>query len=356
MDITTIDKILWWIPFKSLRNNLREYMYFQFHIYEQLQNYSNDKEKIRELMLLKHQELSNNQYIVKFREDLKNDKNFRNRYINLMKNLDNESIKVVSNILSKICLYNNIDDSIYFEYYELKEINDIAYKHWHKIIKLDNKYYAYGKYILPISYFEEDIFYDECGMHRFKTIDKIRNLNIMDVGGFIGDTAIVLSNYTNKNVYSFEPFIKNYNVMLDTIKINNIDNIIPVNISLGDEDKELLAFSDGTINSCNSLNDKEGFEEKIKMTTLDKFVKENNIEVGLIKVDIEGFEQTFLKGAINTIIEQKPALILSIYHSYEDFMSIKTIIEDLNLGYKIRIYKLTTQYILNEIKLIAEVY
>lgn len=50
--------------------------------------------------------------------------------------------------------------------------------------------------------------------------------------------------------------------MLDTIKINNINNIIPVNISLGNEDKELVAFSNGTINGCNSLNNKEGIEEK----------------------------------------------------------------------------------------------
>lgn len=91
------------------------------------------------------------------------------------------------------------------------------------------------------------------------------------------------------------------------------------------------------------------------MTTLDKYVKENNIEVGLIKVDIEGFEQIFLKGAINTIVEQKPALILSIYHSYEDFMEIKNIIENLNLGYKISICKVPTEFVLLEVKLIAEV-
>ena len=354
MDKKVIDDILWWIPFKSLRDSLREYMYFQFKIYEQLQNYTADKENIRELMLLKHQELSNDKSIIKFREAIKNDPNFIDRYIKLIKNLDNNSVKIISNILSKICRYSNINDPIYFEYYELREINDIAYKHWTKIIQLDNKYYAYGKYILPISYFEEDIFYNECGMYKFKTIDKIRNKNIMDVGGFVGDSAIVLSSYTDKSVYSFEPFMKNYNAMLDTIRINNKNNIIAINLSLGDEDKELSIFSDGEINIGNNLYNKEGIEEKIKMTTLDKFVRENNIEVGLIKVDIEGGEQAFLKGAINTIIEQKPALILSIYHSYEDFMEIKNIIENLNIGYKISIYKFPTKYILAETKLIAE--
>ncbi|MEI0581568.1 FkbM family methyltransferase [Brachyspira pilosicoli] len=355
MDIKTIDKILWWIPFKSLRENLREYMYFQFYIYKYIKNNIVNKDYIRELMFLQHQEIVDKKSVIKFREDIKNDPNFKSRYLKLMKNLDNNSVKILSNILSKICRYNDINDPIYFEYYELEQINKISCKNWKTVMKLDNNHYGYGKYILSTNIFPEDIFYDEYGIGQFQTIDKIRNKNIMDVGGYIGDTAIVLSYHTNKNVYSFEPFIKNYNTMLETIKMNDINNIIPVNISLGDENKKLAVFSDGTINSGNNLYDKKGIAEEIQMMTLDKFVEDNNIEVGLIKVDIEGFEQKFLKGAMRTIIKQKPALLLSIYHNYEDFMEIKNIIEDLNLGYKISIYKLPSPYVLKEVKLIAEI-
>ena len=35
--------------------------------------------------------------------------------------------------------------------------------------------------------------------------------------------------------------------------------------------------------------------EWIEMMTLDAFVKEHNLEVGFIKVDIEGFEMPFYK-------------------------------------------------------------
>ena len=73
------------------------------------------------------------------------------------------------------------------------------------------------------------------------------------------------------------------------------------------------------------------------MVTLDSYVKENNIEVGLIKTDLEGFEQPFLRGAIETIKEQKPVLIISIYHNYSDFFEIKPMLENLNLGYKFKI-------------------
>lgn len=55
--------------------------------------------------------------------------------------------------------------------------------------------------------------------------------------------------------------------------------------------------------------------EEISIITLDSFVEENNIRVGLIKVDIEGSEQDFLKGAEKTIKTQKPFLLISIYHN-----------------------------------------
>lgn len=64
------------------------------------------------------------------------------------------------------------------------------------------------------------------------------------------------------------------------------------------------------------------YKEKIEVNqiTLDEYVDSENIEIGLIKVDIEGAERNFLKGAKKTICEQKPILLISIYHSAEDFL------------------------------------
>ena len=96
-------------------------------------------------------------------------------------------------------------------------------------------------------------------------------------------------------------------------------------------------------------------KQKIKTTTLDKYVKEHNIKVGLIKVDIEGFEPYFLKGAVETLKEQKPIILLSIYHSYHDFFKLKSFIEDLNCGYKFDFFKGEDGKILIDTLLICEV-
>ena len=69
---------------------------------------------------------------------------------------------------------------------------------------------------------------------------------------------------------------------------------------------------------------------------MDNYVKENNLEVGLIKVDIEGFEANFLRGAQETIRNQAPVLLLSIYHNGSDFYNLKPMVEEImkNSQYK----------------------
>lgn len=336
MTSKTIDNIVWFIPFRKLRDSVRDYLFSQ---YDFLQN----KDKIKELHQLNKLKAWDSYFITYFRKDIKNDSNFYQKYLNLIKNLDDESIEIINGILSKVTNYNNIEDEIYFSRKESKELNDLYDEFKNKIIKINEEPFIYDKYILPVNDFELEAFYGKYGMDYIKNISQVKNKNIIDAGGYIGDSAILFSDYTDKNVYSFEPFLHHYNMMLKTIELNKKNNIILVNMALGDENKEIKIYSDGNLNMGLSIernsekSDINQIENKVKMATLDSYVKENSIEVGLIKTDLEGFEQPFLKGAINTIKEQKPVLIISIYHNYSDFFEIKPMIENLNLGYKFKI-------------------
>ena len=69
-------------------------------------------------------------------------------------------------------------------------------------------------------------------------------------------------------------------------------------------------------------------------------MKEKNIEVGFIKVDIEGEEQKFLEDTKNTIIKQRPYMVISIYHNESNFFDIKPIIESYNADYGFKIVKM----------------
>lgn len=232
-------------------------------------------------------------------------------------------------------------------------VQTIGKEFYNRIEKINDNLYRYKDYLLPVNHFESSVFYHRHSIDKLKTLDKIRNKNIIDVGGFIGDSAIIFSKYTAKNVYTFEASPENFEIVKKTLELNKITNVIPVNMALGDKENDLLYVAGcGSCKTTTSLKCENA--ETINSTTLDNYVQKHNIDVGLIKVDIEGYEQKFLKGAENTIKTQKPALLISIYHSFDDYMHIKPIIESWNLNYTFRIIKPEENPLL-ETLLVAEV-
>lgn len=346
MDLKTIDRIVYYIPFRQLRNDVRELL--------------------KTITKLPFEVIPGDKSIIKhFRESIKNDNNFITKYAKLVKGLDDESAKIIFNmIFNKVYFYKNIDDPVFFTEEELIEEDKQFVEFIPQIKKINDECFVYNQYLLPINGFAPTTFYYKYSMDKINNLEYLKNKNIIDAGGYIGDTALLFSNYTNKNVYSFEPFQKNIDLMNKTIKLNDVSNIIPIKKALGDENKDMYIYfkNDSVEDGCIELEEKREFidsnlsEEKIETITLDTFVEENNIEVGLIKTDLEGFEQKFLKGAVNTIKKQKPILIISIYHNYSDFFDIKPMIESWNLGYKFKIGKPSQATAIVETVLIAEVY
>ena len=124
---------------------------------------------------------------------------------------------------------------------------------------------------------------------------------------------------------------------------------------MGNKIEENVLIADDE--ACSYVIDNSSSEVPVQtcqMFTLDKYVSEHpEMNVGLIKVDIEGQEQNFLMGATETIKKFRPMLILSIYHNWSDFLRIKSLIEILNLGYKFIISKSTPGAIILETELLA---
>jgi FkbM family methyltransferase len=266
---------------------------------------------------------------------------------NLLKNLSLEAekrCKKVINIIELIFSHHNAG-LLKTELWTKEELLEIGFcsEYMHQIKRKYREsdgceYYELDGYKLPVNHFEPSVFYYKHGIDTLKTkLDEDKA--IIDVGCFIADSCLVFRRYYLKNkIYTFEPNTDNYKLALKTIELNKLDNIVIENIGLGDKQENLEIFKYGSGSSVFKPMKVEG-EELFKCDTLDNYVKTNNIKVGMIKVDIEGFEQMFLKGAFNTIIEQKPILLLSIYHTYNDFFKIKPLIESWNLGYKFDFFK-----------------
>lgn len=276
----------------------------------------------------------------KMYSDIKNKGTFKEDYFALIKNLDFKSIMNVTYILYQINDINTKNHPRftlchYFIQKHMSKFNNPGYKA--VLDSINNKEY-------------------------------LKNKDIIDAGAYDGDTAVLFSNYTNKKVYSFEPSSQNYELLITNIKQHYLKKVTPIKLALGDSNSPLYLFNEKCCSKIISKNDigktksechisipEQKRIELVNSITIDNFVKKNNLNIGLIKVDIEGFEQKLLKGAEETIKKQRPILIISIYHNEDDFFNIKKTIENWNLNYKFRInrgpfYK----YIVTETLLIAE--
>lgn len=276
-------------------------------------------------------------------------------YPALVQGMDDESILIISRSIRKLRLEMTKNKGKNFIFPDEKNsILNIERNFYPVITKLSENCFSYGEYLLPINHFEVPVFWNKLHMGMIYNIDYLKDKDIIDAGAFVGDSALVLSKYTEGNVYAFEPTRQSYELMLETIKMNNRKNIVPVKKGIGAEDSVEIAniFSSG---SSAKFDIGTGEKEEIELTSIDKYVEENELNVGLIKSDVEGFEQELLRGAIKTIFDKRPILLISIYHTMDDFFYIKPLIDSWNLGYKFRVAKPIMGQILLETLLVAEV-
>lgn len=92
---------------------------------------------------------------------------------------------------------------------------------------------------------------------------------------------------------------------------------------------------------------------KAVVDTIDNFVIARHLNVGLIKLDIEGFEPNAIRGALQTLQKDRPVLVVAIYHTPEEMYELKPFIESLDLGYKFMVRRSSLSEPLGELVLIA---
>ena len=119
---------------------------------------------------------------------------------------------------------------------------------------------------------------------------------------------------------------------------------------MGEKEKESKLLINPFSHGGNTLIDSgkefstKNKQENVNITTLDNFVKENNInQIDVIKVDIEGYELKFLQGAKETIKRFKPKIIISAYHCPYDKKKIPKSILEIRKDYKFKLIKSTEE-------------
>lgn len=134
--------------------------------------------------------------------------------------------------------------------------------------------------------------------------------DLIDIGSNFGWHSLIASKFF-KNIHSFEPQKTLCELQRESIKNSSIANISIYNVGLSNENKhaELNPVSYET-QGYNTGDVSVGVGgENIELRTLDSY---NFKHVDTIKLDVQGLEEKVLIGAKNTILENKPTLIVEL--------------------------------------------
>lgn len=252
------------------------------------------------------------------------------KIIKLKKNLDMESQGLVDEILRRheyIYTHSLLDSRVIFNSEELKK---------QKIVNSFRK--TKNDYIQICNYPETFFYHNGLKILPDDVLAKTSGKDVIDGGAFVGDSAIIFNKeYSFRNIYSFEPDRLNYIKLKENIAKYKMGNVIPVKKGIFSKEGK-VSFN---VRGVTSLINSRGGEE-ITVVSIDKFIESHNTEIniGVIKFDIEGTEFEGIAGSLKTIKKFKPVLLISIYHTSKDFFEIKPLLESLDLGYKFVIRKI----------------
>lgn len=178
--------------------------------------------------------------------------------------------------------------------------------------------------------------------HYLEYINKNAIKIAIDGGGFDGfQSLLFLESFPNcEKVYTFEPSYESFkNPVLDTI-IQQEPKIEIVKKGLWDKETTLEFREESQCRGGSAIVEtKPGIMRPHKIITIDtmnidKFSEEKGIKIDFIKMDIENAELKALQGAEKVLVEQRPQLAISIYHSDEHFYGIPLYLQNLLKDYE----------------------
>jgi len=175
-------------------------------------------------------------------------------------------------------------------------------------------------------------------------LNNINDYDIIDAGAHIGDTGIFMAKYLkdiNKNnvkIIMIEPDKNKVDFINYIININKLEKYTEVyNYAIGSKYEKGIIVKEG-VNISNYLGGSGSWRiEKCKKNNCDIIINSiDNIlgdrKIGLMHLDIEGFEYEALLGSKNILQKYKPKLIIEVVHS--DKLKINNFLSKYNYKFK----------------------
>lgn len=160
--------------------------------------------------------------------------------------------------------------------------------------------------------------YHDCDIDWYKTAEKLtkeffvntikKDFNIIDAGAQIGMYSVLFSKLTNGKIFAFEP-TDTADKLITNLAYNQCSNVEVIKRPLGSstckkQDKIYKLWSQNIID-----------EEVYDFICVDDFVKDRNLTVDLIKIDVDSYDYEVLQGAKSFLESQNPIVVVELNHA-----------------------------------------
>jgi len=167
--------------------------------------------------------------------------------------------------------------------------------------------------------------------HRFREASK--GDVIVDVGAYVGAVTIRDAKKVGNRglVVSIEPLPTNYQILKENIRLNGLENVIPLNLALanynGTAQFNITENPEGSFLASLNTNDQLRICRVIDVPVkrLDDIAKELRVDkFDFIKIDAEGSELEILKGATKLLQGNDVHLAIACYHTAQEVENVST--------------------------------
>ncbi len=149
----------------------------------------------------------------------------------------------------------------------------------------------------------------------YKWLD-VKGKDVIDVGAYIGDSAIYFALKGARHVYAFEPYPYSYSWALKNVKLNNLEEkITMVNEGCGEKASKVRISEEYHNISRSSLKSFDKGHD-IRVSTLGDIVERFNIQSAILKVDCEGCEYGFLLEAKSSDLKRFEQIQIEYHNGY----------------------------------------
>ena len=186
--------------------------------------------------------------------------------------------------------------------------------------------------------------WEELSIHILTSLVK-PGMQVIDVGANFGYYSLIMSQLIGENgrVIAFEPTNDYFTRLKEHVRINNVKNIRLEKMGLSNDTKELeisIGNSSATIHPGYYSLIEPRSKEIIQLMKFDdwwnNYISMGNLDqLDFMKIDIDGHEPFFLKGAYNTLKKHKPVLLIEfaqefLYYAHSSVFDLIDMLESLH--------------------------